>query len=792
MTESARQIADLTDSVLKAVRAGKSYPRDVDGMINMSGCKEARLTFRDLHFKHGFVADSANIANLIFEDCVFDAPLKMRNARIGGDLSLHNCRLSALPASGAKEPRAIDLRGTSIYGSLDVYESRLCGACRFDRIVVRGNVRIREGSGVTGTISFTGAAVDSELEISGSTLREIVFNGTSLGALWIGSRGAVACTGLYATDSKIRTFARMTRLTVSASTDAKDSGRSRRLHLEEPGTVAFRNCHFGSLFSTWIVKRYGEDEEDGWQPDNRVVAETAFLLTDCTIEGELTLTRLQVGRNAMAEPAPARPDAKSWGSVRLDRTRVGGAFLVLSPISVATRFELSAHARQKALALVKARRAMAREFRAHMRSLSMRDFQASYVDLSGLQLHSCGRDDLDGPNDGCLVADRLVVKSSLTTYAWASELERRTAGRRAYTHVPGAMRLRGAEIGELRLAAESFGKKGHKAWTDGVVLELARIRQLRVPPREETSPPREETSPSGGKAGETPHANAFPVPLDLSGLTVSNWNFDEDVHAEGTGDVDHYLDFLDNDETLHREVYRSVAASLRNVGRDADAEKIVYTEESRARWEGHHPGASWPPYPRAGRPRQFPPRPSAWLRALWPPRPFEWADRWLLRYRRNPIRLLYVILGLFVVSLLFVSSRPANFELSNGTRLVLGSAPPGSGYAAGIDARLSGRNLGPRHWGLWNAVWMSARYHIPIVPMLVEDEYVASNDNQLDFGLPLLVETAGWKAPDQDPGSVWLTAEDWFAVMSLLNWIMWPLLLTFALRRALRAEEPGS
>jgi hypothetical protein len=31
-------------------------------------------------------------------------------------------------------------------------------------------------------------------------------------------------------------------------------------------------------------------------------------------------------------------------------------------------------------------------------------------------------------------------------------------------------------------------------------------------------------------------------------------------------------------------------------------------------------------------------------------------------------------------------------------------------------------------------------------------------------------------------------AEDWFAIMSILNWIMWPLLLTFALRRALRAD----
>jgi hypothetical protein len=799
-----------TGAFLEALRReGKVSGRTFAGCIDLSGKKEGRVDICEVTFQHGFVADAAELTGLSFENCTFHKPLKLRNARVAGDVRLKRCTFVAAAARSPHEPRSLDLRGTIVHGSVEMSGVTAGGSCRFDRTVVRGRLKIHENCDVRGTTDFTGASVDSQLELSGSTFGEIVFSGSKLGSLWIGSRASVSCNGLYASDSEVRAFVRLSRLDVVIPEG--EAARSRkRLHLEEPGTIAFRSCTFGSLFSTWIVKRFGE-EEGGWKDDNRVVAQKAFLFTDCKVKGELTLSRLRVGT---AEPGPAldpkglpvvcegAPGAKPWGHVRLDRTEVDGAFLILSPISVAHRFEMSSAAR------IAARKhmlpAVDPSLRAHMRSLSMRDFKASYVDLSGLSLHACGDDDDDRAIDGCLVGDRLEVKSSVTTYAWLkdecapqpsaqsapAETRRkgkkpatparaaRTANMRAYIEVPGAVRLRGGRIGELRLAAESFGTAKEKiAHRDGVVLELATIGQLRVPPR--------------GTSFDCAHSNDFPVPLDLSGLTVRHWNFDEDVNAEGTGKVDDYLDFLDNDEKLHREVYRSVAQSLRDVGRDGDAEKVLYTEESRARWERDHPGGAWPPYPRAGRRGIHPPR---FRTRIWNAvrHPIDWADRKLLGYRRNPIGLLNVILGLFVFSTLFISSRPANFELSNQARLVIENQREGMGDAAGIDARPNGARLEPARWGLWNALWMSTRYHVPIIPMLVEDEYVASNDDWIDFGLPLVAEPETPKAAGYDPGEVWLTAEDWFAVMSLLNWIMWPLLLTFALRRALRAEERAS
>lgn len=818
MADPGQMPKNVTQSILAQAGDGNLPPGEVDGFVDLSGGEGKSLVFRHLTFKYGFVADFAKITSIMFDGCVFDAPLKIRNASIGGDIVLKKCTLRAPDGSSAKEARLLDLRGTTVHGSVDVRSTQICGACRLDRAVVRGNLRIRDGSQVAATTSLIGAAIDSQVELSGSVFGEIVLGGAKLGSLWIGSRAAVDCAGLYASDMEVRTFARLTRFRARTSLAAGRPGR--RLHLEEPGTIAFRSCRFGSLFSTWIVKRFDE-EESGWQEDNRVVAEKAFLFTDCKVAGELTLSRLHVGTaepepalDARGEPtrpkveaaAPTEPGAAGdpapqpgsetedpareariaalprmpWGHVRLDRTVVEGAFLILSPISVAHRFELSRAARREARKRIFPD-PMKPEYRAHMRSLSMRDFKASYVDLSGLSLHACTRRDQDGAIDGCLVGDRLEVKSSVTTYAWLKPEDAAQLGiespekLRAYTEVPGAIRLRGARIGELRLAAESFGRgPGSVAHQDGVVLELASIEQLRVPPR--------------GTSPECPHPNAFPVPLDLSGVTVRHWNFNEDVNAEGTGQVDDYLDFLDNDEKLHREVYRSIAASLRNVGRDRDAERILYLEETRARWERHHPGEMWPPYPRAGRRGASPPSFRARASSVGF-HPFEWLDRWLLGYRRNPITLLAVMAALFLFSTFFVSSRPANFELSPTARLVLEAQRPGMGDAAGLEAHLSGQRLGPIHWGPAQALWMSARYHIPIIPMVAEDEYVATNDDRLDFGLPW--ERTRWNSAGYHPGEVWFTAEDWFAIMSLLNWIMWPLLLTFALRRALRAEDPS-
>lgn len=786
------------DIALRSCRFSAGEDPSSAGALDLSGTRIAG----SLTLAGAVSAGDCTLARIIVQGDLTASDLQARSlildkARIRGEIRLEpRTGADSSDSFGMKLERRLEASGASchalVLASVEAGDSavftglQVAGDALFHKVQVKGDliflhlvcrevVRIHGRSVVQGTTTFAGARIGAQLDLSDSDYGEIIFNGAEIGSLMIGILGPVTCSGIYATDSVFQTYARLTRLIARAPTGIEDPEQSaralrKRLHLEEMGTILFRACRFGSLFSTWVVKRFGE-EADGWQEDNFVIAEKAFLFTDCTVEGELCLTRLCVG--AVSE----------WsGGVRLDRTRVGGAFLMSSPLTVSRRHDVAAAVRDKARSVVRSHGAMAPEFRAHMRTLSMLDFKATYADLTGLSLHACNSDDSDA-TDGCLIGDRMEIAGCMTTYACAPRQENAPPReRRAHAEIPGAMRLRGARIGELHLAAESFHDvDGTTAWRHGVVLELAEIGQLRVPPH---------------LPEDNPHANGFPVPLDLSGMTVRNWNFDEDLDAESAADVDLYLDFLDNDEKLHREVYKSVAESLREVGRDEDAERILFTEESRAVWERHQSMAggsgAWPPRPRAGRPgtawlRRFRGRLPPWLRNR---HPIEVADRWFLQYRRNPIRLLYMILGLFLFSVAFVSSRPANFQLSNQARLVLAGDSPGGGYSAGIDHVRAGQTLmpDPDHWGLWNSVWMTARYHVPIVPIMLEDEYVASNDARLDLGLPLFLEPANLPPAGRPPGEIWASAEDYFGLMSVLNWIMWPLLLTFALRRALRAE----
>lgn len=841
----ARPVASMSAGLFKRIVAdlcrGPAVPCRITGEVRWSDARFGNeLVFRNIRFDEDFIAEVAEFTTLRFVDCVFQGRATLRNCRVRGDLFFEGCKF----AGRAKKAKRMVLDGTRIDGHLAVTTMRLAGGLsansarclglQFGNVVITGDcdlvdlearrhvmlnktriggrlaprflkcgglMRLENECRVDGETDLAGAQIASQLDFADGNFGEIRFNGSTIGSLWIGSSGAVACRAIYAIDSRFTSYVRMSRLTVSVPSAGRSTkGGKLRVGAEPPkappwsdewGKIYFRHCRFGSQVWAWAWQR--DDRIGGWQDNNYVAADRSVSFIDCDVGGELNLTRLRIGAAGKA------------GTLRLDRTNLRGWLFISSPTAVTRRLEMPAEARRNAQARVEEGRTMAEEFRARMRSLSLRDFSASGVELSGLDLVRCGRDDADGEVDGSLVGDRARIAGTFATYACPDSIDEEVRREhRAHATIAGAMRLAGASIGELRLAGDSFDER-HKdrASKRGVVLERAEIGLLRVP----------------RVKGVSKRPSEFPVPLDLSGMTVRNWNFDEDADVQSHAEVEEYLDFLDNDEFLHREVYKSVAQSLRNAGRDREAEKILYAEEYRARWETRQARAAarraarnkegrrdhWPALDRRNRPK------GRWGGGWFTPvrhrlgrlgTMFEWVDRQLLGYRRNPIGLLYAILGLFALSALFVSSHAANFELSEASRLVLqheaarvAALPPGAGagregpnFAAGLDPVIDGRNVGPdpRHWTVWNAVWMATRYHVPIVSMAIEDEYVASNDNRLRFACPLCPRVP--RPPGADPGEIFFAAEDWFAVMSILNWIMWPLLLTFALRRALRSD----
>jgi hypothetical protein len=654
------------------------------------------------------------------------------------------------------------LSGVQVTTSFESTDNAFAGDVRFDHLDCGEVVTVR-GCSVGGSLSIACATIPAQLNLADGRFGRIHLNGARIGSFWVGTLGEVSCTRLHATSTSFASYVKLSRLQVRIEEGggaAADEASSAARH--ETGVIEFEHCRFDSLVTTWPI--LGVVGIDGWRKNDRVRVERAFLFTDCEVGGQLNLTRLKVG------------GAEEPGVVRLDRTRLRGPLLISSPLAIAKRRQVPRQVRDKAWAIVRAGKAMS--YRARMCSLSMREFRASAVELSGLDLVHRDGGGVDVDDNGCLVGDRMEIAGRFETYVTAPDPKSR-----AQTAVGGAIRLRAARIGELHLDGDSFRQRHNcVAWKSGVVLELAEIGLLRVPRVD--------------RRHGADH-NGFPVPLDLSGMTVRNWNFGEDVDTDVHAGCDEYLDFLDNDETLHREVYKSVAVSLRDAGRDRDAEKILFAEEYRARWETRQARSrradkpNWPERSRRGRPKG---RRAGRLKQLR--RAFAWlghlldlGDRYLLQYRRNPIMLLYLILLLYTGSVVFVSSHAGNFELSEAARLVLQNEDgEPTRLASGIESKIDGQNVGPApdHWTGWNAVWMAARYHVPIVSVAIEDEFVPSNDNRLRFGFP-------WNPPDArppgpGPRTIPFSAEDWFALMAMLNWVMWPLLLTFALRRALRSD----
>src|SRR4051812_19750011 len=180
MTTAGRGSVDQTQEFLDAIDAdqGVLCNRTFEGCIDLSGMTRERIRLRKVVFRQGFVADSARLILLSFEECSFGAPLKLRNSNVAGDVALKRCTFAAAASRSPHEPRSLDLRGATVDGSVEISGCTIGGACRFDRAVVRGNLQIHEESAVSGTTNFTRASIDSQLELSGSIFGEIVFSGS--------------------------------------------------------------------------------------------------------------------------------------------------------------------------------------------------------------------------------------------------------------------------------------------------------------------------------------------------------------------------------------------------------------------------------------------------------------------------------------------------------------------------------------------------------------------------------------------------------------------------------------
>ncbi|QGZ58929.1 pentapeptide repeat-containing protein [Paraburkholderia acidiphila] len=162
----------------------------------------------------------------------------------------------------------------------------------------------------------------------------------------------------------------------------------------------------------------------------------------------------------------------------------------------------------------------------------------------------------------------------------------------------------------------------------------------------------------------------------------------------------------------------------------------------------------------------------------------------LLDYGTGAMRLAVIIFILMLLSFVFVSGEPANFEPTIPAKILEAQRK----MVLPTNAVLAPMAYDPKEhptedeWTFGERVWMTLEYHVPLVSAVVSDEWEAA-------GSPLRISSL-WVERNHDERGVpnwwpmkigaWPKARDWFGAMQWLNWILWPLFLPFLVRKISR------
>ena len=363
-------------------------------------------------------------------------------------------------------------------------------------------------------------------------------------------------------------------------------------------------------------------------------------------------------------------------------------------------------------------------------------------DLTGLTLATASTDQVDrwregqwpGVDDkplGSLDLRLAVIKGRL-------RLTRRLAGdprARTWAVVPGVADLTGASAEELEISSHSFAdvkafKQARTAgWdaADRTELRLRRgnFRRLVVGAGSESGP----VARAGSKRAR------FPVPIDLLDTRIGSWS----IGGEHEPAADEYLDVLDNDPVFRRATYRAVESYLRDRG-DEDAADRVHVMAMRQ--AGREARRNLHRSNRRGR------HPRAALSWCW-----NQLQRGVFGYGTSWFRPLVLIAALYVPSVaIFRDCR--NVEPSIQAR---GASDDEFKPVVG-EVNACKPEYG---WGTRTGALLALRYHLPVIGFEAPSKWQASDQMRPEF--------RGWRFP--------LTAAGWATMMTIANWILWPVAL---------------
>jgi hypothetical protein len=378
----------------------------------------------------------------------------------------------------------------------------------------------------------------------------------------------------------------------------------------------------------------------------------------------------------------------------------------------------------------------------------------SDIDLTGLSIFY----DRNGPwwteRSGTIDATQASVRGTIRAHNEAPAQE-------AYVEVPGKFNLSNVTAARLEVSGHSFpsnlpgpypilGDKYH----NGLILAGGTIGEIRIP-----------------EIG-----SYRPFPIAFANLSVTSWEVPD---PDG---VSNYRKLVKKDAEFRRSNYTSLERYLRNRGQD-DHANAIYRD---MRWKE--------------------------LKAI----PVAWHWRILLNLHGYVLGFGTKLLRLFVL-IAFVGllayplyRHPANIEASL-KRLAVDAARE----TAKESMRTVGESPSPSDWSAADAFWMEVRFHIPIVAMGMRDEWTPRDNNHTIYDIAAFSYSRPMCAPASTvPPRIEVDApekrgiarpcdksfafvlpfstEDLAGSFAIVNYLMWPLLLAFALRNVVRLRGTQS
>lgn len=90
-------------------------------------------------------------------------------------------------------------------------------------------------------------------------------------------------------------------------------------------------------------------------------------------------------------------------------------------------------------------------------------------------------------------------------------------------------------------------------------------------------------------------------------------------------------------------------------------------------------------------------------------------------------------------------------------------------------------------WSIATAVFVSLNTHVPMLNLLVREDWELKDSGTLLWRIRSETLGLDWTMPGWVVGTI--APDDWGVLTIIINWILWPLVLTFLVRKAVRGAS---